>query len=290
MNNVKAQDAKTHKTHVYAYCDPRFTNKGKGYKYEFGNKGKIRMKYRPFYIGAAKRKGHLRHLTGSKSSIFVQKQIKKIREKKLEPIVIVIKSFSLRKEALMLEEKLIVAIGRKDLKTGPLVNRSDGLGGKNSPRVSKRMKRMNEKNWANEEYAIKKKEELRARMKELRNNPEIQKIKSKKMKEVWKKEDYRKKFSEGVRKGFRKPESLNKLIEKRKILLESVEMKERFVPENESNRSGEENNFSKLTNKKVLKMRKLFKEGTRIVDLVKLFNVSRNTVNRVVYRYSWKHI
>jgi len=128
MKNVKVKNAKTH---VYAYCDIRFTNKGKGYKYTFGNKGKIRMKYRPFYIGAALKENIYRHLTGNKSNKLVKRRLKKMKEQGLDPIILIIKSFDLREEARDLEEKLIIAIGRKDLGTGPLANKCDGICGSN---------------------------------------------------------------------------------------------------------------------------------------------------------------
>ena len=82
---------------VYVYCDPRFTNKGKGYRYKFGNKGKIKLKYRPFYIGAAKGEGYRRHLIkGASSTPSVRKKIMIIRKNGLEPMVIIIKNFNLK--------------------------------------------------------------------------------------------------------------------------------------------------------------------------------------------------
>ena len=59
---------KNNKTNVYVYCDPRYTNKGRGYKYKFGSKGKIKLKYKPFYIGAAKGETYKRHLIKGTSS------------------------------------------------------------------------------------------------------------------------------------------------------------------------------------------------------------------------------
>lgn len=53
---------------------------------------------------------------------------------------------------------------------------------------------------------------------------------------------------------------------------------------------GEANSLSRLTEVKVLKIRKLAKAGARQVDLAKQFGVHRDTIANVVLRKNWKHI
>ena len=126
---------------VYVYCDPRFTNKGKGYEYNFGNKGKIKLKHKPFYIGCASWRRHRRHLYKNAQNKDLSERIKKIRESGFAPIVLILKKFCLkdRKKAFRMEEKLIEAVGRKDLGTGPLLNKCDGRCGKNDPKALRRI-------------------------------------------------------------------------------------------------------------------------------------------------------
>lgn len=53
---------------------------------------------------------------------------------------------------------------------------------------------------------------------------------------------------------------------------------------------GEKNGFSKLTNKDVFKIRKLYKEGMKPKEIVKLFNVGKPCIESIVYKRSWKHL
>lgn len=112
---------------VYAYCDPRHTNDGKGYKYEIKNGKFLFLKMKPFYIGCARYHGYKRHLA-KKSESFIRKRIKRIRKSGVEPKVKILKTFSSteKNKAFKLEELLITKIGRKDLKKGPLLNLTNG--------------------------------------------------------------------------------------------------------------------------------------------------------------------
>lgn len=137
------------KYRVYVYCDPRFTNKGNGYQYSFGRNGKIKLKYRPFYVGCALGLySYRRHLWKRKEGRTgrvnhgLLKKIQKIKSSGLEPRVLIVKCISDKERARNLEEKLIVGMGRKDLKTGFLLNRSDGPGGKNPSFESREKNRL----------------------------------------------------------------------------------------------------------------------------------------------------
>lgn len=53
---------------------------------------------------------------------------------------------------------------------------------------------------------------------------------------------------------------------------------------------GEKKNTAKLTNKEVLKIRKLYLNGFNLSYLAKKFNVSVTNVRCIVNRKTWKHI
>jgi len=244
------------KIKVYVYCDPRYSNNNKGHEYRFKG-GILRLKYKPFYVGCAKGNGFLRHLMGKRSSKLVYRRIKKIREKKLEPIIKILKVYESKKKARKLEEILIMGVGRKDLKTGPLLNRSDGPGCKNSPRAEKASRKRMKKMWKNSEFrknvsigvskATKKrwKTDFRGK-KELRERNRERNLKN------WQDSKYREKMS-----------NINK---------------------------GEGNPSVKLTEKEVLEIRKLKKEKWSFLDLAKKYKVGRTCVCRIVHRVTWTHI
>jgi len=289
------------KYYVYAYLDPRYS---KGYKYEF-KRGTYYTKYKPFYIGAALKVNYKRHLSGNKSNILVQKRIKKIRDNGKEPIIKVLRKYSLRKKSLELEIRLIKGIGRKDIKTGPLLNRTDGgLGSlnpnkknrKNQSKVSKRI-------WKNQEFRIKMSERLknnwdnityRKNMIEISKktweNPEL-KIRTANLTRErnlknWKDPEYRKKMKKiGQKTWEENSESRKKLSEKAKERWKNIKWKKERSPR------GERSGRSKLTEKEVLEMRKLSKTTQySYLELIKLFKVSRSTVTRIINRHSWTHI
>ena len=55
-------------------------------------------------------------------------------------------------------------------------------------------------------------------------------------------------------------------------------------------RKGEDNKNSKLTNSVVKRIRKLRKGGTKRKQLSKIFNVSISSIDKVIYKTTWKHI
>ena len=55
--------------------------------------------------------------------------------------------------------------------------------------------------------------------------------------------------------------------------------------------SGENNKRSKLTEEQVIQIRKMYKEGSRQVDILKLFpDVPKTTLNHLLRKHSWKHV
>lgn len=108
--------------YVYVYFDPR-----KSGKYTYGE---YSFDYEPFYVG----KGHgdrrfISHLEPSslKENSHKSNKIKKIiKEINKNPIIFLIKTGLTEQDAFNLEINLISTIGRYDLKTGPLTNKTGG--------------------------------------------------------------------------------------------------------------------------------------------------------------------
>jgi HNH endonuclease len=56
------------------------------------------------------------------------------------------------------------------------------------------------------------------------------------------------------------------------------------------NQRGEKNHSATLNEVTVLQIRKMFADGTRICELVKIFNLNQPTVSKIVHRKRWIHI
>ena len=200
--------------YVYIFCDPRHSE---GYKYKFGEKI-LKIKNKPFYIGAAHKYNYKRHLSGNGHSKSVQRRIEKIREENLEPIVKIVKKYFSKKMAFKLEEKLIISVGRQDLKTGPLLNKSDGRGCKNASinyrnRISKKSKEM----WKNPEF----KEEMIRKRKAPEN---IKRFKDQSEKK-WKDPEFRKKMVKMAQNQWRNIEYREKMTKQASGLLRKRNLK-----------------------------------------------------------------
>ena len=98
--------------YVYVYLDPQKSGR---HCY-----GRYRFNYEPFYVG----KGHGKrsHTFYGRGNQFLLSKLKQV----IEPIVIIYKDCLTEDESFYLEKKLITRIGRRDLKTGPLVNFTNG--------------------------------------------------------------------------------------------------------------------------------------------------------------------
>ncbi len=57
-----------------------------------------------------------------------------------------------------------------------------------------------------------------------------------------------------------------------------------------SNQRGELNPCATLDNKAVLLIRKMYAEGSRVCELVKIFNIPQPTITKIVHRKRWIHI
>lgn len=108
------------KYYVYVYLDPR--KKG---EFSYGD---YKFEFEPFYIGKGKDYRHKRHLNESYLSDKSHKSnlINKLIKNGQYPNIIIIEEKLTQNEAFDLEKKLILLIGRYDLKTGSLTNKTDG--------------------------------------------------------------------------------------------------------------------------------------------------------------------
>ena len=112
--------------YTYIYLDPR--------KSGFYNYGNYVFECEPFYVGKGKNEQSKFHLKEAKYDVsnkwiynlYKTNKIKKILQENLEPIILKVKENLSEQEAFELEIWLIWAIGRFNLKLGPLTNLTDG--------------------------------------------------------------------------------------------------------------------------------------------------------------------
>ncbi len=131
--------------YVYALLDPR-----KPGPFYYGH---WKFSHEPFYIGKGKDNRVLSHLSGSAGNNFSKNKIKSIRRSGLEPLYVVKRENLTEKQALTLENKLIISLGRSNLGSGPLTNLTDGWEGGGGVIWSDDMRRKRAKitsnRWAN---------------------------------------------------------------------------------------------------------------------------------------------
>ncbi len=107
--------------YIYVYLEPRESG-----RYCYKN---FSFLYKPFYVGTRKN-GRYKNINGI-SNAFID-MINNIKKTELEPIVIKLFENLNEKESLKKEIELIDEIGRIDLETGPLINKTiggDGVSG-----------------------------------------------------------------------------------------------------------------------------------------------------------------
>jgi len=125
---------KSNKFYVYLLLDPR--NPG-DYKY-----GKYEFDFEPFYVGKGCGTRMYQHYCLSElkrcRNPHEIRKIKKILAAGLKPIPMKIKNCLLENIALNLEKKIIKAIGRRNLRNGPLTNMDEG--GRVGPKMTKKLK------------------------------------------------------------------------------------------------------------------------------------------------------
>jgi hypothetical protein len=111
--------------YVYIYLDPR---KPVNYDYCI-NDIRYHFDYEPFYVGKGKGRRmfhHLREAKNIENNNYKVNKIRSIKKENLTPVIIKIREFLSESESFILENRLIISIGRIDLETGSLVNLTDG--------------------------------------------------------------------------------------------------------------------------------------------------------------------
>lgn len=108
---------------VYIYLDPR-----KPGKYVYGD---YSFDYEPFYVGQGNYRRSTIHLESAKSDMTYSKSYKhnklvKLLSLGLEPTILILHENLTQEESYSIEMNLISLIGRSDIKTGCLTNRTDG--------------------------------------------------------------------------------------------------------------------------------------------------------------------
>ena len=127
-------------SYIYILLDPRKKGKYKYCKYKFN--------YEPIYVGVGKgfrARNHFYCIKHTKGHSYKENVIRKIfKEAGNKPIVIYYKKNITKKQAIKYEVRLIKTIGRRDLKTGQLLNLTDGgEGGGTNPSKKERLRRSN---------------------------------------------------------------------------------------------------------------------------------------------------
>lgn len=124
--------------YVYVYLDPC-----KPGNYEYNG---ITFSHEPFYVGKGKNYRYKLHTYNNSKHVinkFLQNKINKIKRSIGSlPIIIKYKSNLKESESLLLETELIRIIGRRNEKTGPLVNLTNGGEGVSGKKHSEKTKKI----------------------------------------------------------------------------------------------------------------------------------------------------
>ncbi len=252
--------------YIYVYLDPR---KSGIYKY-----GECEFEYEPFYIGKGKN-GRSEVISG-RSDNFIEK-IHAIKEIGLELIIIKLYKNLNEEQSLELETKLINEIGRLELGTGTLINKTSGGQGISGLKHLKETKiKISEKHKGKHLS-----EETKKKMSEKRNGLILSEKTKKKMSESRKGKNhpfFGKHLSE---------EHKSKISEKKKGKIFSSEHRKKLSEK----RKGENNPAHKLTEQDVIQIKLLLKEGKLSQrKIAKIFGVSQLIISKINTGKIWSHI
>ena len=200
--------------YVYIYLDPR---KPGNYNYIIDDHI-LYFNHEPFYVGHGKNKrckDHIKEARNTSKSSHKLNKIRSLLAKKICPIIVLLKINLSAKEAADFETKYIAAIGRYDLKKGPLTNQTNGGEGTIclSKEAIEKQKITYKKTLENSPEIIE--NQIRKHKETLKNNPEISKQIGKKISDNYKnKPEIITKISESLKKTYEEhPEILEEMAE-----------------------------------------------------------------------------
>jgi hypothetical protein len=238
--------------YVYIYFD---TRKSLGYTF-----GKLKFKYKPFYVGMGKRRRvtyHIQRALFGDSSIKAKRIRRIIKETGKPPKIKIMAEGLTHSAAYQLEISLILSIGRKDMNLGPLFNKTNGGSGTgNGKGVCKTTEHCQNisKGLKGKKKSLLHRQAVSAALLG-KPSPKSQYIKSSKY----------------------KPATLGRkhTVEERKNI--------------SFHTTGSHNPNSKLTEKDVLKIRTLLKTNTQR-SIATMYGVSQAAIKNIHLRKSWKHL
>jgi len=246
------------KFYIYIYLDPR-----KSGRYCYND---VCFIFEPIYIGKGK-DNRYKELDNSRCRLFKNK-INKIKQSGLEPIVFKLYENLNEENSFKFEKQLINEIGRINLKTGSLVNITDGGDGISGYIFSDESK----KKMSCDRKGRPKSEEHKKKLSE--NHA-----------------DFRgEKHPKSMLGKHHSEESKNKISEKKKGFSLSEEHKKK-LSENHADFRGEKHPNSKLTEQKVIQIKLLLKDGILTQqEIADMFGVSRRTISYIKIGRSWSHV
>lgn len=241
--------------YIYLYLDSRKPGAFKYGPYEFD--------YEPFYVGKGFGRRITSHLTEAKNNFIEGNQLKlnvirKIWGLGLEPIIVKYKENLTEDEAFdQYEIPMIAAIGRRDKKTGPLTNLTDGGEGSSGVIVSEEtLKKLREAS-KRENRSPESLERSSIATKKHWEDPVYRKTITDSIYNLWKDPSYRKKHAEAVEKSwedpdrkerhsrgqkirFSRPEEKNRCSEHAKSLWEDPDIRKIFIESSKKENLSEE--------------------------------------------------
>jgi predicted XRE-type DNA-binding protein len=257
--------------YIYIYLDSR--NLG---KYSYKN---FSFLYKPFYVGKGK-SGRYKEISNRNDDfIDIINEIKKLG---LKPIIIKLYENLHEKQSFEFETKLINEIGRLDLGTGFLINKTSGGQGNSglifSDEHRRKISESNKgKNWFGKHLS----EEIKSKMSESRKGRKFSEETRKKISESNKdkhpSEETRKKLSESHIGENNYWFGKNHSEESRKKMSEKTK--------------GENHPNHKLTEYDVIEIKLLLLENNfSQIQIAIIFGVSRQTISDIKYGRIWSHV
>jgi predicted XRE-type DNA-binding protein len=256
--------------YIYIYLDPR--NLG---KYSYKN---FSFLCRPLYVGKGKN-GRYKEIN-NRNDDFID-TINEIKKLGLKPIVFKLYENLSEEQSFELEKKSINEIGRLELGTGYLINKTSGGQGNSGLIFSDDHRRKiseSNKGKSNHNFGKHLSEDHRKKMSESRTGRKVS-------------EETRKKISESNKDKYPSEETRKKLSESHKGKKLSEGTKIKLSESHIGKHIGENNNNSILTKQDIIEIKLLLLEKNfSQTQIAIIFGVSRQTISDIKYGRIWSHI